>query len=141
MHRTALVIALLAALTAPALAQKATIEAQNAKWTELFGKGDFDGLGQLYTADAVAFPPGSPMVKGRAAIVAMMKNLAGQAGTPKLTTIDVKRVGPSAIREIGTFSFMTKDASPKEMTGKYLVLWERVGKEWKLAADIWNDGK
>ncbi len=141
MRRTGLMIVLLTALTAPALAQQAQIEAANAKWTALFDQGDFDGLGRLYTPDAIAFPPGSPMVKGRAAIVAMMKNLAGQAGTPKLTTIDVKRVGPSAIREIGTFSFMTKDASPKEMTGKYLVLWERVGKEWKLAADIWNDGK
>jgi len=141
MRRTALVIVLLTVLTAPALAQKVQIEAANAKWSALFDKGDFDGLGQLYTVDAVALPPGSPMVKGRAAIVDMMKNLAGQASTPKLTTLDVKRLGPSAIREIGTFSFMSKEAAPKEVTGKYLVVWQRVGGEWKLAADIWNDGK
>jgi ketosteroid isomerase-like protein len=30
---------------------------------------------------------------------------------------------------------------PKEVTGKYLVVWEKIGGGWKLAADIWNDGK
>jgi len=28
-----------------------------------------------------------------------------------------------------------------ELTGKYVVVWEKVGNEWKLATDIWNDGK
>ena len=30
----------------------------NAKMVELFGKGDFEGIAQLYTVDAAAFPPG-----------------------------------------------------------------------------------
>jgi len=30
---------------------------------------------------------------------------------------------------------------PKEVTGKYLVVWEKIGSDWTLAADIWNDGK
>jgi ketosteroid isomerase-like protein len=50
-------------------------------------------------------------------------------------------LGPSAVREIGTFSLRTKEATPKEITGKYVVVWEKVGKDWKLAADIWNEGK
>jgi ketosteroid isomerase-like protein len=36
---------------------------------------------------------------------------------------------------------MTKDPTPKEISGKYLVVWEKVQGEWKLATDIWNDGK
>jgi len=27
------------------------------------------------------------------------------------------------------------------VTGKYVVWWEKVGGDWQLAADIWNDGK
>jgi hypothetical protein len=27
------------------------------------------------------------------------------------------------------------------VTGKYVVVWEKVGNDWKLATDIWNDGK
>jgi uncharacterized protein (TIGR02246 family) len=136
-----LAIAFLAGLIAPAAAQKAEIEAANGKWVAFFNKGDFDGIASLYTADAIAFPPGSAMVKGRAAIGAMWKGMAEQMTDPNVTTLDVKRLGPSAAREIGTFSLKTKGAAPKEVTGKYVVIWQKVGKDWKLASDIWNEGK
>jgi uncharacterized protein (TIGR02246 family) len=141
MRRIALVIALAGMLAGPALAQQAEIETVNAKWIELFNKGDFAAVASLYTDDATAFPPGSPMAKGRAAIEAMWKNMAEQVSDPKITTLDVKTLGPSAAREIGTFSLKTKGTSPRELAGKYLVVWEKVGSDWKLAADIWNDGK
>ena len=81
MRSIALVIALVAVLIAPAFAQKAEIEAVNAKWI---------------------------------------------VSDPKLTTLDVKPLGPSAAREIGTFSLKTKGPTPQEVTGKYLV-----GEDWK----------
>src|SRR5258706_174083 len=40
-----------------------------------------------------------------------------------------------------TFSLKTKGPTPHEVTGKYLMVWEKIGSDWKLAADIWNDGK
>jgi uncharacterized protein (TIGR02246 family) len=141
MHRIALVIAFAAGLLVPAFAQQAEIEAANAKWTNFFNKGDFSGVASLYTEDATAFPPGAAMVKGRAGIELMWKDIAEKLGDPKLTTLDVKALGPSAAREIGTFSLKTKATPPQELTGKYLVLWEKVGDDWKLAADIWNEGK
>ena len=141
MHRIALVVAFVAGLTAPAFAQKAEIEAVNAKWMDFFNKGDFAAVASLYTDDATAFPPGSAMVKGRAAIEAMWKSMAEKVSDPKVITVDVKPLGPSAAREIGTFSLKTKGERPQEVTGKYVVVWEKVGSDWKLAADIWNDGK
>jgi uncharacterized protein (TIGR02246 family) len=140
-RRIALVIAFVVGLVAPASAQKSEIEAVNARWTEFFNKGDFAGVASLYTTDATAFPPGSAMVQGGAAIGAMWKSMAEQVSDPKVTTLDVKSLGPSAAREIGTFSLKTKGPTPQEVTGKYVVVWEKVGNDWKLAADIWNDGK
>jgi hypothetical protein len=52
MGRIVLIIAFLIGLIAPASAQKAQIDAVNAKWVELFNKGDFAGVASLYTADA-----------------------------------------------------------------------------------------
>jgi uncharacterized protein (TIGR02246 family) len=141
MRSIALVIAFLVGLIAPASAQKAEIEAVNAKWVEFFNKGDFAGVASLYTTDATAFPPGSAMVQGAGAIGALWKSMAEQVTDPKLTTLDVKPLGASAAREIGTFSLKTKGPAPKEVAGKYVVVWEKVGNDWKLAADIWNDGK
>ena len=140
MHRIALVIAIVTCLTAPVLAQQAEIEAVNAKWMNFFNKGDFAGVASLYTDDATAFPPGSAMVKGRAAIAAMWKSMAEKVNDPKVTTLEVKPLGPTAAREIGTFSLRTKGEKPQEVVGKYVVVWEKVGNDWKLAADIWNEG-
>ena len=141
MRTIVLAFIVLVGLAAPVAAQRAAIDAANAKWVAFFNKGDFDGVASLYTADATAFPPGSAMVKGRAAIGAMWKGMAEQVTDPKVTTVDVKRLGPAAAREIGTFSLKTKSSPPKEVTGKYVVVWERVGRDWKLATDIWNESK
>jgi uncharacterized protein (TIGR02246 family) len=141
MRRIILMTALVVGLIAPASAQKAEIEAVNAKWIEFFSKGDFASVASLYTTDATAFPPGSAMVKGAAAIEAKWKSAAENVSDPKLTTLDVKSLGPAAAREIGTFSLKMKGPTPQEVTGKYVVVWEKVGNDWKLAADIWNDGK
>jgi uncharacterized protein (TIGR02246 family) len=141
MRSIALVVAFLIGLIAPAAAQQAEIAAANAKWIAFFNKGDFDGVASLYTADATAFPPGSAVVRGRAAIGAMWKGMAEHATDPKVTTLEVKRLGPTAAREIGTFNLKTKDSPPKEITGKYVVIWQKVGRDWKLATDIWNEGK
>jgi uncharacterized protein (TIGR02246 family) len=108
---------------------------------EFFNNGDFAGIASLYTDDATALPPGGAMVKGRDAIGAMWKNIAQQVADPKLTPLEVKPLGASAAREIGTFSLKTKGAQPQDVSGKYLVVWEKVGGDWKLAVDIWNDGK
>ena len=141
MHKTVLVITLVISSVASAFAQKAEIEAANAKWTEFFTSGDFAGIASLYTDDATAFPPGSPMVRGNMAIGAMWKAMAEQVTDPKLVTLDVRPLGPTAAREIGTFSLKTKGPTPQELTGKYVVVWEKSGNDWKLAADIWNEGK
>jgi uncharacterized protein (TIGR02246 family) len=141
MRRITLVIAVLAGSVAPAFSQKAEIESVNAKWMEFFNKGDFAGIASLYTDDAIALPPGSGMVKGSAAIGAMWKSMAEKVSDPKVTVLDVKPLSSSAAREIGTFSLKTKGPTPQEVTGKYVVVWEKIGSDWKLATDIWNDGK
>ena len=55
MRRTAVVVAVLTGLIAPAFAQRAEIEAVNAKWVDFFNKGDFAGVASLYTEDATAW--------------------------------------------------------------------------------------
>jgi uncharacterized protein (TIGR02246 family) len=141
MLRIPLTIALVVCLIAPAVGQKAEIEAVNAKWIDFFNKGDFAGIASLYTEDASAFPPGTAIVRGRAAIELMWKGMAEQVSDPKLATLDVKALGPSAAREIGTFGMKTKGPTPQEVTGKYVVIWEKIGADWKVAVDIWNEGK
>ena len=140
------VLALLAAIclwgAAPAMAQdKATIQSLSNKFAQAFNAGDAAAVAALYTEDAVILPPGGEMMKGKSAIQVFWKGAAEQLDDGKLTTVDVKPLGSEAAREIGTFSFRTKGSQPQEITGKYVVVWEKVGGDWKLATDIWNTNK
>jgi ketosteroid isomerase-like protein len=106
-----------------------------------FNKGDFTAVGSMYTEDAYLLPPGTEMAKGRSEVQAFWTKAAEAVGDLKLTTVDVKPLGTDAAREVGTFSLMTKGQQRQQMSGKYVVVWQKVGSEWKLATDIWNADK
>ena len=92
-------------------------------------------------ADAYVLPPGASMVKGRADIQKFWASAMQHHGDIKLTTLDVKPLGPDAAREIGTAIFRTKDANPQDEALKYAVVWQREDGQWKLLQDIWNMDK
>jgi uncharacterized protein (TIGR02246 family) len=126
----------------PALAQtKATFQTLSDQWTAAFNKGDVAAVAAMYAEDAYVLPPGADMVKGRSAIEAFWKQAAQQVGDAKLVTVDVQRLGPRAVREIGTVTLETKAQPPQQILGKYVVVWHRIGRHWLLTTDIWNANK
>jgi uncharacterized protein (TIGR02246 family) len=142
MRAHALLIATCLCLPVSATAQdKATIQSLNDQFTRAFNAGDIAAVAAHYTEDATVLPPGAEMVLGRNAILTFWKSAADQIGDIKLTAVDVKPLGSNAAREIGTFSLRTKGSQSQQVTGKYVVVWEKVGADWKLATDIWNMNK
>jgi uncharacterized protein (TIGR02246 family) len=142
MRAHALLTATCLCLPVSAIAQdKATIQSLNDQFTRAFNAGDIAAVAAHYTEDAVVLPPGAEMVLGRNAILTFWKSAADQIGDIKLTAVDVKPLGSNAAQEIGTFSLRTKGAQSQQVTGKYVVVWEKVGSDWKLATDIWNMNK
>jgi uncharacterized protein (TIGR02246 family) len=120
---------------------KATIEKLNDSFVGAFNRSDFATLAAMYTEDAYLLPPGSAMFKGRTNVQAFWTAASEAISDVKLTTVDVKSLGNDSAREIGTFVLMTKGQQPQQMTGKYVVVWQKVGSDWKLATDIWNSDK
>jgi uncharacterized protein (TIGR02246 family) len=136
------IAAVLALLATTAQAQdKTTIEKLNETFVTALAKGDIAAVAGMYAEDAYLLPPDEEIVKGRAAIQSFWTKAAEGIGEFKLTTVDVKPLGSDAAREIGTFRLKTKDQPPQEVSGKYVVVWQKVGGEWKLATDIWNATK
>jgi uncharacterized protein (TIGR02246 family) len=140
MRRVALTLAVFVALTAPALAQRASIDRVNARLATLAAKGDAAGIAALYTSDATILPAGGDLVQGRAAILDYWEQTLPTITNFKTITVDVKRLGADYVREIGTFRFKAK-AGQQEVVGKYVVLWRRSGKSWQIFTDIWNANK
>jgi uncharacterized protein (TIGR02246 family) len=131
----------LCAASAAFAQDKATIAKLNDAWVAAFNKGDAQAVAAMYAEDAYVLPPGSDIVKGRAAVEAFWRQAAQQMGDAKLTTLDVLPLGRNAAREIGTVTLKTKSQPPQEVVGKYAVVWRKIGGRWKLATDIWNTNK
>lgn len=112
------------------------ITAQNAAFEAAYNAGDSAGVAAFYTEDAIALPPGSPMVEGREAIEAMWQGAIDSGFKDlKLNALEIVVVGDTAY-ETSTYDGMAGDVPAP---GKYVVVWQKVDGVWLLHRDIWND--
>ena len=120
---------------------RSAIEQQGARFTEAYAKGDAKAVAAFYTEDAIAFPPGGDMVKGRQAIQQMWQSTM-DSGVESISfnVVDVGASGDLA-HETGTAVLKVHKQGKEPTTAfvKYVVVWKRQGNDWKLHRDIWND--
>jgi uncharacterized protein (TIGR02246 family) len=116
------------------------IDRVNQRFGEAFGRGDAAGAAAVYTEDATILPPGSPRVKGRDGIRSFWQAVMDSGvRAVALQTDDLEVVGDMA-REIGTATLTIRPEGGAEQTAtaKFVVVWKRVGGEWRWHTDIWN---
>jgi uncharacterized protein (TIGR02246 family) len=120
---------------------RAAIEQAGARFSEAYASGDAKAVAAFYTEDAIAFPPGGEMVKGREAIRQMWQSTM-DSGVKSLSfkVLDVGASGDLA-HETGTvlLNVHAQGKEPTTASAKYVVVWKRQGNDWKLHRDIWND--
>jgi uncharacterized protein (TIGR02246 family) len=111
------------------------------RWLQLVKAKDAQGISQFYTEDGAVMPPNGPIGKGHAAIQqtwASMMQTPGFDLTFAPEQIIVSRSGDMAL-DRGTYRLTIAPAGkPQRDTGKYVVVWRKVGSDWKAAADIFN---
>ena len=110
-------------------------------WGELVKAKDAAGIARLYTEDGAVMPPNAPIGKGRAAIQqtwASMMRTPGFGLSIVPEQILVSSSGDMAL-DRGAYSLTFAPGSTTQTdTGKYVVVWRKIGNEWKAAADIFN---
>ena len=127
--------------TADASAEERAIRGQVDRWLQLVKAKDAAAIANLYAEDGAVMPPNSPIAKGRGAI---QKTWASMMQTPgfDLTFVPeqiiVSSSGDMAL-DRGTYrlAFAPKGTAQTD-TGKYVVVWRKIGNDWKAAADIFN---
>jgi uncharacterized protein (TIGR02246 family) len=111
------------------------------RWLQLVKAKDAAGIAALYAEDGAVMPPNAPIGKGRAAIQqtwASMMRTPGFDLTIAPEQIVVSSSGDMAL-DRGTYSLtIAPDGTTQTDTGKYVVVWRKIGSEWKAAADIFN---
>jgi uncharacterized protein (TIGR02246 family) len=117
------------------------IRAQVDRWLQLVKAKDAAGIAELYAEDGAVMPPNAPIGKGRAAVQqtwASMMQTPGFDLTFVPEQIILSSSGDMAL-DRGTYRLeMAPNGTAVTDTGKYVVVWRKVGSEWKAAADIFN---
>jgi ketosteroid isomerase-like protein len=107
---------------------------------EAFGRGDADGVAQMYTSGAQLLPAYSDIVTGASAIRSFWQGVMDMGIQEViLETLELEPHGETA-NEVGRYSLKVT-GGPLADTGKYLVIWKRDGGSWKIHRDIWTTSR
>jgi ketosteroid isomerase-like protein len=135
----------LSLLAAPATADgpqpqtKAAIKAENARWAEAFGQGDYEAIGRLYTSDGALLPPGGDKITGGSAIAEYFtKGYAGSKPATVSFSNDEFYGNDRTVTEVSDAEIRDHGGKLK-FRGKQILIFLKQGGAWKLHRDIWND--
>ena len=116
-------------------ADEQAIRANINHWLEFMRAKDAAAIAQFYTEDGAVMPPNMPMGLGREAIQRTWQGILQAPGELSFQTEQlVFSSSWDMALDRGTYRF-------GEDVGKYVVVWRKVGDEWKAAADIFNSDK
>jgi uncharacterized protein (TIGR02246 family) len=113
------------------------IDGINRRYCETLRRGDAAGLMNFFVEDARSLQSNAPAYEGRAKIQATYEALVA-AGITEMTLTTLGLWGNEGmLSEEGAYVFADKSGQEIDR-GKYIVLWKKVGTEWKLFRDCFN---
>ena len=101
---------------------------------------NYDKIADSYTEDGKIFPNNREIIEGRALIKEYWKLPEGvKISYHKITPSEIKIKGKEA-NDYGYYEGRTQRSNGEEVSwkGKYVIVWKKVEKEWKMYLDIWN---
>jgi uncharacterized protein (TIGR02246 family) len=115
---------------------QAEISAVNRIFEEAVQRRDLERMASVYTANAIALPPGGPIVQGRENIKRLWGSALEEMGVKsvKIETVDLQLVGDLAC-EVGRAT-LGLPAGPSSV--KFVVVWKKEDGQWRVHRDIWN---
>lgn len=114
------------------------------RWIGAVAAKDTGFVARLYADQGAFMPPNAPKALGTSAIRSAW---AGLFGMPNLsltfepTEIQVSQSGDIAY-DIGAYHFgVDSPAGRVQDEGKYVVVWRKIGGQWRVVADIFNSDR
>lgn len=118
----------------------ADIKAQEAEWQKHYAAKDADALAGHYAEDATLLEPGAPPSSTAADRRKAIQVMIGDPNfglTFSADRVEVAKSGDLAYSR-GPFTIQTTDKAtgkPVTISGTYLTVWQKRGKEWKAVED------
>jgi uncharacterized protein (TIGR02246 family) len=123
---------------------RAAINRANAECLAALEAGDAHAYAQHFADDSISLPGRGPMVRGRVAIEEAMEDAFGKVrfSDAEWETLETRYNGKTAY-ETGAYKFVVRPAgrgTTQTLTGRYFVVWKKIGDQWKIAVDAAQPG-
>ena len=106
------------------------------KFLRLFAANDARAIAACYPEDAQMLVANMQPIRGRAAIESVFKFTAGPGHMLEFRAEELDVLGTTAVA-LGRYIRRRGDGSVFD-DGKYMVVWKRIGEEWKIHRDMFN---
>lgn len=109
-------------------------------FSNYYMNAEYQKLAECYTLDGKIFPNNADIIEGQKAI-------KDRWVLPENVKILKHKISPKEIRivkdiayDYGYYEGQTQKANGDTVSwkGKYVIVWKKVGKNWKIYLDIWN---
>lgn len=110
-------------------------------WLDSYASGDLDRLMSIMHDDALVMPHNQPSSRGTDAVRAYFQSRVGREGVTFADDLQEIRINGDWAYVLGRFSLeadLGPDKPPYRHRGRYLVLYEKVGDDWKMLRDMDN---
>ena len=104
-------------------------------------QGDWDGLLELFTEDAVLLPPHSAVIRGRAAFKTMIESFNPEFTDHSIELKDIDGYGDIAYawgNYTETFSVSDVPEPTKDVAKLMFIFRKQPDGSWLVAAEMWN---
>lgn len=119
---------------------KGIIKANNKALGAEVAAGNAKAVAKMYAKGAKLMPQGTGILKGKDIAAFWQGAIDMGIKGAKLTTKDVELANSTTAIEVGTFVLTGAEGAVAD-EGKYVVVWKKEGKEWKLYVDIFNTSR
>jgi len=111
-----------------------------ASFSQYYENGETDKIVACYTDKGKIMPSGAKIMEGKEDLTAYWTLSPG-------TKVLKHKVHPTEIRIVEDYAYdygyyegvtQLTDGSKSSWQGKYVIVWKKVGEDWKIEVDIWN---
>jgi uncharacterized protein (TIGR02246 family) len=119
---------------------EAAIRALDAKWQKAIAAHDLAATVEGYTDDAVMMEPGVPAFVGKQAIREQWQRELSDKALALTWSVDALEMKGDLAYTRGPYqiTYTADKGVPMDEVGKYIVIWKKVGNQWKVASEIYN---
>jgi uncharacterized protein (TIGR02246 family) len=129
---------------ARSLGMHAAIAGMNERLLDALQRSDAHAYARNFSEDAISMPGYGPIVRGREAIASAMAHTFEKLRFVEVdvATLDMRQTGETVL-EAGRYRYVVaarESGERQTLTGRYVIVWKRVGDRWKIALDAAQPG-